>query len=201
MTRCRMILKRNSDKMDIPWGGEASSKFVTNVGLITSNGPHGHNVMAAEWTHHISYSPGLIMINVGYNKATAENIKKSKEFGVSLAAVDQNIVSNIAGGSSGKDTDKINALKELGIEFYKAKKIDALMIKGAALNAECRLIKSIELGDHIAFIGEVAEVSVHDKQPIIYHGGKYYKAGEHISKPPQEALDNIRKVVEKHRKK
>ncbi len=29
--------------MDIPWGSEAAKKFITNVGLITSNGPFGHN--------------------------------------------------------------------------------------------------------------------------------------------------------------
>ncbi len=27
------------------------NKFVTNVGLVTSNGPHGQNIMACEWTH------------------------------------------------------------------------------------------------------------------------------------------------------
>ena len=58
--------------------------------------------MAAEWTHQISYSPGLIMVNIGFDKATADNIKKNKEFGISLAADDQNIVSSVAGGSSGK---------------------------------------------------------------------------------------------------
>jgi len=70
--------------MDIPWGSDESKKFATNVGLITSNGPHGHNVMAAEWTHHVSYSPGMIMVNVGFDKATEANIMKTKEFGVSL---------------------------------------------------------------------------------------------------------------------
>ncbi len=48
--------------MNLPWGDEKSNKFVTNVGLITSNGPYGHNIMAAEWTHHISYNPGLIAV-------------------------------------------------------------------------------------------------------------------------------------------
>ena len=41
--------------MDIPWGSEGTRKFVTNVGLITSDDPHGNNIMAAEWTHLVSY--------------------------------------------------------------------------------------------------------------------------------------------------
>ena len=48
--------------MDLPWGDEISNKFITNVGLITSDGPFGADVMACEWTHHISYSPGLIAV-------------------------------------------------------------------------------------------------------------------------------------------
>ena len=46
--------------MDLPWGDEKTTKFVTNVGLITSNGPYGYNIIAAEWTHQVSYSPSLI---------------------------------------------------------------------------------------------------------------------------------------------
>ncbi len=187
--------------MDIPWGSEVAAKFITNVGLITSNGPFGHNIMAAEWTHHVSYSPGLIMVNIGFDKATENNIKKSKEFGVSLAAIDQNVLASVAGGSSGREIDKIKAMKELGVEFYKAKKIDALMVKGAAVNIECKLIKAIELGDHIAFVGEAVNLSVSDKQPIAYHGGKYYKLGDNIQKPSEGERERIRKIVEKYRKK
>src|SRR3989344_9677934 len=98
--------------MDVPWGSAGAGKFATNVGLITSNGPHGHDVMACEWTRLVSYSPGLIAANIGFHKATWENISASKEFGVSLAAADQTFVSSTAGKSSGKDVDKIAVLNE-----------------------------------------------------------------------------------------
>lgn len=186
--------------MDIPWGSEGAHKFTTNVGLITSSGPHGDNIMAAEWTHLVSYSPGLIMVNIGFDKATEVNIKKSEEFGVSLAAIDQNIISSVAGGSSGKEVDKIKVLKDLGIEFYKAKKINALMVKGASLNIECKLVKSMELGDHMAFVGEAVDVVVTNKQSILYHEGKYYKIGETVQKPSEEVREKIRKLVEKYKK-
>jgi len=187
--------------MDLPWGDEKTVKFATNVGLITSNGPHGHNVMAAEWTHHVSYKPGLIIVNVGKNKATGDNIRKTGFFGISLAASDQNVAASVAGGSSGKDIDKIAALKELGVEFYKAKNIDVLMVKGAALNLECRLVKEEELGDHTMLVGEVLDAKVSEKHPIIYHGLKYWTLGEQVKKPDEKALEKIKSTVEKHRKK
>src|SRR3989338_770585 len=186
--------------MDIESGSPGAHKFITNVGLITSNGPHGQNIMAAEWTHQISYEPGLIAICIQASCATHANIEESKEFGVSIASVEQNAVSSIAGGSHGFDVDKINVLKKLGVEFYPAKKINCLMVKDAAFNVECKLLKKFELGDHIMFVGEAVEVFVSDKEPLAHTQGKYWKIGERIQKPPKEVLDRVAKLVEENKK-
>ena len=187
--------------MDLPWGEERTKQFVTNVGLITSNGPYGYNIMACEWTHHVSYSPGLISISIRKNDATHANISKTKEFGVNLCASDQNAISSISGVNSGKTVNKIEALKELGYKFFKARKIDVWMVEGAAMNAECKLFKKIILSDHTMFIGEVAELyPVTGKEPLLYHNQKYWKIGENIQKPPEDELARIRKIIEKHKK-
>lgn len=187
--------------MDLPWGDSRSNQFVTNVGLITSNGQYGHNIMAAEWMHHISYKPGLIAVCINPRDATHANIEKTKEFGVCICASDQNVISNISGGYSGKNTNKIEALKELGFKFFKAKRINVLMVEGAVMNAECKLVKKIKLGDHTTFVGEVVEAyPINDKEPLVYHAQKYWKLGQNIQKPPQTELDKIIKVVEKHKK-
>ncbi|MBI2110080.1 flavin reductase [Candidatus Woesearchaeota archaeon] len=188
--------------MDLPWGSEGSRKFVTNVGLITSNGSVGDNIMSAEWTHHVSYRPGLIAVCISNsNDASLVNIKESKEFGVNLAGVDQKIISSTSGQNSGSEVDKIKVLKELGFEFYKAKNINVLMVKGVVLNVECKLIKTIELGSHTMLVGEVVDLKVNnEKEPLIYHGGSYYKLGDKLDKPKQEDLDNINKLIEKYKK-
>ncbi len=187
--------------MDLPWGDEKTVQFVTNVGLITSNGPYGNNIMACEWTHHVSYSPGLVAVCIGHNKATAENIRKSKEFGVNLSATNQNVMASLAGGNTGKEVDKIEALKELGFKFYKAKKINVLMVEGAVVNIECKLFKEVPLGDHVMFVGEVVEASINkNKEPIVYHKVKYWKIGENIAKPPQQELERISNIIMRHKK-
>jgi flavin reductase (DIM6/NTAB) family NADH-FMN oxidoreductase RutF len=185
---------------DIPYGSDTTHKFVTNVGLITSNGPQGHNIMSAEWTHMMSYKPGMIAILLGKGKTTEDNIKETKEFGVNIAAADQNIITSVAGNSHGRDVDKISALKELGFEFYNAEKIDVLMVKGAALNAECKVIKVVETGDHTMYLGEVVAVKSNEKEPLAYYKGKYWKLTDKIEKPSEEKLNEINKIVEKHRK-
>lgn len=180
---------------------EEITQFVTNVGLITTNGPHGHNVMACEWTHQLSYDPPLIAVCIRPGKTTFENIQSSKEFGVNIAAFDQNIVASIAGNHHGKTVDKIAVLEELGVIFYPAAAIDALMIENAGLNAECKLVKFIEIGDHPLFIGEIQNVKQIGKEPLIYHQGKYFRLGDRIHKPDQPKLDQIAELVKKYTRK
>jgi flavin reductase (DIM6/NTAB) family NADH-FMN oxidoreductase RutF len=186
--------------MDLEWDDPRLRKFVTNIGLITTDGPEGPNIMAAEWTRHVSYSPSLLAINIYTNHATYRNIRHSKEFGVNICAADQSLVSSVAGGAKGSEVGKIGALKELGASFYKAKKINALMLSGASMNAECRVLKEEMVGDHAMIIGEVLEVSASDKPPLVYHGGRYYNLGEHIPKPPAGELERIGQIVAKHKK-
>ena len=187
--------------MDLPHGDDRTKKFVSCVGLITSNGPYGDNIMACEWIHQVSYSPGIMMISVKTSRASYENIKQSKEFGISIASTEQNTLSSLSGGSYAKVIDKINALKELGYKFYKAKKINVLMVEDSALNIECKLMKEVVLGDYVLFLGEIIETKLGEKEPLAYHGGKYWKLENTIPKPEPEKLANLSKVLEKYRKK
>lgn len=187
--------------MDLKWDDRRTHQFVTNVGLITSNGPNGPNVMSAEWTRCVSNAPSLIMVNISSKDATAENISTSKEFGVNLAAQDHNVICSIAGGNSGHDVDKIAALNDFGVEFYDGKTINVPMITGAAMNAECWVIQETPLGDHTMFVGEVQEIVADESVlPLVYHNGKYWKLGDEVAKPPQQERDKIAGFIAKHKK-
>ena len=90
----------------------------------------------------------------------------------------------------------------MGFEFFNAKKINVLMVKGAALNVECKLVKKFEVGDHIAFIGEAVEVyPVTEREPLVYHGQKFWKFGENIPWPEEAEMNKFKAIVEKHTKK
>jgi flavin reductase (DIM6/NTAB) family NADH-FMN oxidoreductase RutF len=188
--------------MDLSWNDRRTRQFVTNVGLITSDGSLGPNIMAAEWTHHISYSPSLITANIRGHDTTAQNIKESKEFGVNVAAENQNVICSIVGKYKGIHVDKIAILKEAGIAaFYNAKSISKRvpMLVGAAMNAECKLVKQEELGDHIMFVGEVIEILADENiRPLLYHNGRYWLLGEAIIKPQPDILNRIEELAKKY---
>ena len=96
-----------------------------------------------------------------------------------------------------KKLDKIGLFKELGVIFYKAKSIKTLMIRGAAMNAECKLVKQEDLGDHVMFIGEVTEISADENvKPLVYHNGKMrLDDNNKIPRPSQELLERVEHIT------
>jgi len=143
--------------------------FATTVGLITTDGKHGRNVMAAEWTMQVSYEPMLIAIFI-HDSPTLWNIRDSGSFGVNIASDDQAELVNIAGGYSGTEVDKLGIPGTF--ETYDGKLVP--VIKGCALNAECCVRSVQEMGDHVMIVGE-AEAAAFDgkKSPLVYTRGNY----------------------------
>lgn len=187
--------------MDILWGSDIANRFITNVGLVTTHGIHGHNIMACEWTHHLSYKPALIGISVHPRHATYVHIRANKEFGICIASTHQSVLSSLAGKDSGKIMDKIKIAQELGFKFSPAKKINTLMIEGASVNLECKLHQEISLGDHMLFIGEVIEGNFNpDVKPLAYHTGKYWDMTTALEKPDPELREKIKTLFEKYKK-
>ncbi|RMF29712.1 MAG: flavin reductase [Candidatus Nitrosothermus koennekii] len=185
--------------MDLPFGSDITKQFVTNIGLITTNGTYSNDIMACEWTQQVSYSPGLIAISVSPNHATHKNIEDTKEFGVNIASKEQAVMASIAGNYSGKHVDKIKLLEELGFKFYNAKKLNLLMVKDAAVCIECKLFKEVRLGDHTMFVGEAVDAYANDKIPLAYHKGRYGEVS-FIPKPTEEELAKIESLVKKYTK-
>jgi len=158
---------------------DARRAFATTVGLITTGGPGGPNVMAAEWTYHVSYNPFLILVLVRSTHATHRAILEETEFGVSLCSEAMVRQANFAGSYSKHSMDKLSS--EL-FELYPAQRIRAPLVRGAILNAECRLVATHEIGDHTAFVGEVVAATWDpEKRPLVLHRG-YRGLGERIAK-------------------
>lgn len=186
---------------------EAARRLITTVALITTQGGDGPNVMSAEWTFNVSYNPMRIIVLISEDEATHANILGAKEFGVNFASDDQATLANLAGAYTGKEVSKLSS--EL-FHTYPAKKIHAPMLSDCFLNAECRLIQTIETGDHTMFLGDVVEIQYDaTKNPLLYGQRKYWRLGDPIEKPPllyvtctvhpnQLRMDGRLQGIEKH---
>lgn len=187
--------------MNIPNGSDIAHAFITNVGLVTTEGIFGNNIMACEWTFHVSYNPALISICVNPRHATYQNLKNTKEFGLGIASTQQMAASSVAGRESGRHYDKIKILSELGFQFKQAKIIKTLMLMDTVVNFECIVLHEILLGDHTMFVGEVVEAEWNSaKKPLAYHQGKYWEMTTNLEKPTNEHREKIKIFFDKNKK-
>jgi flavin reductase (DIM6/NTAB) family NADH-FMN oxidoreductase RutF len=155
---------------------KAQRYFITGVSLITSSGPYGQNVMAAEWTMQISYKPMLMAVFIHENTATFQNIKKTKEFGINVSSEEQTMAINIAGGYSKKEIDKLKIKNSFDI--IPSRKINSPLIGGCIVNVECKVVTMKKLGDHNMIVGKVVAISYDgSKRPLVYHNGRYFRIG------------------------
>jgi flavin reductase (DIM6/NTAB) family NADH-FMN oxidoreductase RutF len=171
--------------------------FATTVGLITTDGKHGRNVMAAEWTMQISYEPMLIAIFI-HDSPTLWNIRDTRAFGVNIASDGQAELVNIAGGYSGTELDKLGIPGTF--ETYRGKNVP--MVKECALNAECKVHSIQEMGDHVMVVGEAEHATFDEKKsPLIYTRGNYRRlagsklaSGRKVARLAPSAFDTFKQM-------
>lgn len=163
----------------------STKKLASTVGLITSEGLLGPNIMAAEWTFQISKKPWLMAISISSKSLTAENIIQTGKFGISIASEHQNILTSVSGNYSGRDVNKIMALQSLDFSFFLSGVNQVLLVSGSSMSFDCTLIQRLNLGNHTLFVGEVKESYGSPFEPLMYHEGAYYSLGNPIKKPDQ----------------
>lgn len=152
----------------------------TTVAMVTTRAGERDNVMACEWAMMVSASPLQFVIAIGTRKVTHGFIEDAREFGLNFCSDRQAKLSHVSGSYSLRDIDKWELAE---FATYPAKKIQAVMIEGCALNVECRLVESHSIGTHTLFLGEALWARADDaERPLIYHGGKYWYLGDQVPK-------------------
>jgi flavin reductase (DIM6/NTAB) family NADH-FMN oxidoreductase RutF len=151
----------------------------TAVALLTCAAGERVDVMACEWAMLVSISPFCFVVAVHASHATHALIAESGEFGLSFCSDQQARLSHVSGSYSMHDVDKW-ALEKFPTR--PGRKISAPMIDGSVLNAECRVVATHELG-HTLYIGETSWARFDpEKDPLLYHDGKYWRMGEQVPK-------------------
>lgn len=162
------------------------------IGTYGSDGKP--NIMNAAWGGIASSRPPCVSVSLREATLTYHNIKHSGAFTVNIPSEKYLTESDYAGMVSGKDTDKF---KNCRLTPVKSELVNAPFVKEFPYALECKLIKTVELGLHTMFIGEILgliadeEILNADKlpdiekvRPMMYSSGNgaYYNAGSKIGK-------------------
>lgn len=128
------------------------------------------NIISVGMFAFFSGKPSLVGVGIAPSRYSFDLIRKSGEYVVNV--VDEKLMDavRICGENSGRDSDKFelaNLTAEKGI------KVDAPLIKESPVSIECTVVKEVETGDHLWFIGEVLVAHVRDE--YMWNGGLLFK--------------------------
>ena len=124
------------------------------------------NMMTASWVGIACSKPPCVTISLREATYTFGNIKEHGAYTVNIPSEKLAAVTAYAGVVSGRDTDKF---ADTGLTAVKSDLVDAPYIKECELVLECKLIKTVNLGLHTMFIGEIIDVKADEE--ILGEGG------------------------------
>jgi flavin reductase (DIM6/NTAB) family NADH-FMN oxidoreductase RutF len=130
----------------------------------------------------------MLTIAVTPSRHSYNLIVESKDFVVNIAEASDVKKVDLCGNISGVDHDKF---KECEYTVERSSKVNSPRIKECPINIECYLDRTVHLGTHDLFIGQIANVSIDERilgendrpdlekfDTLVYAQGKYFRLGE-----------------------
>ncbi len=143
------------------------------------------NIISIGMFAFFSGKPTLVGVGIAPSRYSFELVRKSGEYVVNV--VDEKLMEavRICGEKSGREVDKFELAKLTPVRGVEVK---APLIKESPVSIECKVVKEVEVGDHVWFIGEVLAVHVREgydwKDGLLFkwvdEEGFYYKVGEKV---------------------
>jgi flavin reductase (DIM6/NTAB) family NADH-FMN oxidoreductase RutF len=158
--------------------------FPMQTVLVTCNDDTGKtNIITLAWHTPVSGKPPLYGISISPKRYSHALIEKNKEFVINFLPYSLVEAAQYCGTHSGRSIDK---LSKTGLTLIPAKRTATPLIKEGYTHLECTLVKSLSIGDHTLFVGEVIAVSTDEDafknellrtdqvQPLYYIGDNAY---------------------------
>jgi flavin reductase (DIM6/NTAB) family NADH-FMN oxidoreductase RutF len=143
------------------------------------------NIITIGMFAYFSRNPTLVGVGIAPSRYSFDLIRQSREYVVNV--VDKKLMEavGICGEKSGREVDKFELAK---LTPKKGVKVNAPLIKESPVSIECKVVKEVEAGDHVWFIGEVLAVHVHEgykwSDGLLFkwigEDGFYYKVGKKV---------------------
>jgi len=174
-------------KKEIPVSEGLRQLPIRPIYLVSAEYREKKNIITVGMFAIFSGKPTLVGVGIASSRYSCDLIRQSGEYVVNV--VDQKLAEavRICGEKSGREVDKF---KLANITPEKGVKVNAPLIRESPVNIECKVVKEVEVGDHIWFIGEVQATHVRDGYKWnrglllkwIGEEGFYYEVGEKVGK-------------------
>lgn len=139
--------------------------FAAGVTVVTTVGRDGvpYGLTATAFTS-VSLDPPLVLVCIDKRSESLPHIQDSQSFAVNFLAFEQQELSRRFATTGGD--------KFAGLDLGRAA-TGAPVLAQAIGFVDCRVVNTIEAGDHFLFIGQVEAADARSAQPLLYFSGAY----------------------------
>ena len=130
---------------------EAASPYIYALAVVLDKNERP-NIIGLSWWSFVSGSPWMCIIAVAPERYSYECLEYHNEFTLNFPSVEQAKGAWLCGKKSGRDIDKF---EEAGFKQLKSKHIKVPMIEDSTAALECRIVNSIDTGDHRTYVAEI----------------------------------------------
>jgi flavin reductase (DIM6/NTAB) family NADH-FMN oxidoreductase RutF len=165
------------------------------------------NVMTAAWGGICCSAPPCVAVSLREATYTYRNILERKAFTISTPSEKYVKEADYFGMTSGKHVDKFSAT---GLTPVQSEVVDAPYVSEFPFILECQLLRSVEIGGHTQFIGEIKDTKA--DEDVIKNDGpliqkitplilaldnmSYYGVGKYVAKAFSVGKEITKKVDE-----
>jgi 3-hydroxy-9,10-secoandrosta-1,3,5(10)-triene-9,17-dione monooxygenase reductase component len=159
----------------------ALGSFATGVTIVTTRGAAGEDIgLTANSFNSVSLDPPMVLWSLARKSLSLPAFLHSGYFAVHVLSAEQEKLS-MTFATRGAD-------KFAGLELRRGAG-DIPLIPGCSAVFQCRMAFNYEGGDHVIFVGQVEEFEHFNREPLVFHGGRYAVAVEKpapVPEPPGE---------------
>ena len=150
------------------------------------------NLMTAAWGGILCSDPPLLGFSARPTRMTHEGVLTHKAFTINFPSAAMAVQTDFSGLTSGRQVNKFDLS---GLTPVRSTLVDAPCVLQAPVTAELRLFKTVELGTHTLFVGQILDIKAEEDlidpdgnldaekvDPLIYGMKGYYKIGNFVGK-------------------
>ena len=148
---------------------QAMRAWTTGVAVVTAAYEGQKYGMTINSFASVSLEPPLISVTLKQLTHTHELVMKSGEFAITVLSSEQKELSDRFAGKIPGITDRFNGVATETLLM------DVPVLKGGIAYFNCRVERSIPIGENTFFLAEViAARGEADRQPLVYHNRVYW---------------------------
>ncbi len=147
---------------------QAMGRFATGVTVLTVNLHGAIKGMTANAVTSVSLEPLLMLACIGHTARTHSWMSQSGWYGVNILSGKQKLVSDFFARGQGDDPIPDS------IKIYRSKQ-GTPIIEGSMVFFDCRVVQTVEAGDHTLFLGQIEDIQIlNTDEPLLFSEGKYH---------------------------